>query len=55
MVSLFTNIPVKLALQVAQERLESDDTLSDRKKLRVKEIMALLSLCLMPLILVSEG
>ena len=45
-VSLFTDIPVKLAQQVAQERLESDDTLSDRTKLSVKEIMSLLSLCL---------
>ena len=51
-VSLFTKIPVKLALQVAQERLDSDDTLSDPTKLSVKEIMSLLSLCLN---VVSEG
>ena len=51
-VSLFTKIPVKLALQVAQERLNSDDTLSDLTKLSVKEIMSLLSLCLN---VVSEG
>ena len=43
-VSLFTRIPVKLALHVAQEHLDSDDTLSDRTKLSVKEIMSL-SLC----------
>ena len=45
-VSLFTTIPVNLALQVARQRLEADDTLSDRTTLNVAEIMSLLSLCL---------
>ena len=45
-ISLFTRIPVSLALQVARERLESDETLSDRTKLNVDEIMSMLSLCL---------
>ena len=54
-VSLFTKIPMKLALQIAQERLGSDDTLSDRTKLSVKEIMLLLSLCLNAIYFSSGG
>ena len=45
-VSLFTKIPVDLALRVAQHRLESDDTLPDCTGFGVEEIMSLLSLCL---------
>ena len=45
-ISLFTRIPVDLALRVACQCLESDNTLSDRTHLDIDEIMSLLSLCL---------
>ena len=45
-ISLFTRIPVDLALRVARQRLESDNTLSDQTHLDIDEIMSLLSLCL---------
>ena len=45
-VSLFTKVPVDLALQIARVRLENDDTLDTRTGLSVASIMSLLSLCL---------
>ena len=45
-VSLFTKVPVDLALQIAHARLLDDDTLDTRSGLSVAAIMSLLSLCL---------
>ena len=45
-VSLFTNIPIDLAIQTAQKYLENDDTLEDRTQLEVDNIILLLELCL---------
>ena len=45
-ISLFTKIPIDLALEVARERLENDTTLDDRTILSVDDILSLLSLCL---------
>ena len=45
-ISLFTCVPINLALEIAQQRLEQDDTFSDRTFLTVDDIMSLLSLCL---------
>ena len=41
-VSLFTNTPIDLALQVIQERLEGDTELHTRTRLTVEDIMDLL-------------
>ena len=43
---MVTKISLSLALQVARQRLEYDDSLSDRTNLNVEEIMLLLSLFL---------
>ena len=45
-VSLFTRIPVELAISVARSRLESDEFLSERTNLTIDDIVSLLSLCL---------
>ena len=45
-VSLFTRIPISLALKVARERLEEDDGLSDHTPLSVDNIISSLNLCL---------
>ena len=45
-ISLFTRIPVGLALDVARERLEEDESLSSRTSLSVDDIISLLALCL---------
>ena len=45
-VSLFTRVPVHLAVSVARERLLSDDTFSDRTHLSIDNIILLLKFCL---------
>ena len=45
-VSLFTSIPVKLAIQVAKDLLSNDDTLQDRTTIPVDDIVDLLDFCL---------
>ena len=45
-VSLFTSIPVKLAIQVAKDLLSNDDTLQDRTTIPVDDIVGLLDFCL---------
>lgn len=45
-VSLFTSIPVELAIQVATDVLSKDDTLQDRTAVPVEDIVDLLDFCL---------
>ena len=45
-VSLFTSIPVELAIQVATDVLSKDNTLQDRTAIPVKDIVDLLDFCL---------
>ena len=45
-VSLFTSIPVDLAVQIAAVRLENDQSLHERTSLSAKEIIELLEFCL---------
>ena len=44
--SLFTRIPIKLAVEIVKCRLENDDHLCDRTKLSVNEIVNLMQFCL---------
>ena len=45
-VSLFTNVPVNLAIDVARRRLQADDSLPSRTNLNVLEMTQLLEFCL---------
>ena len=45
-VSLFTRVPLDLAVEVEQRRLDNDDTLCDRTSLSVQEVVRLFSFCL---------
>ena len=45
-VSLFTNVPTELAINVARKRLLQDDTLEVRTLLMADQIISLLQLCL---------
>ena len=54
-VSLFTKIPVDLAIKVAKERLRNDGSLGQRTSLPVEDIVDLLSYCLNTTYFVFEG
>ena len=54
-VSLFTNIPVDLAIKVAAKRLRQDATLLQRTSLPVEDVIDLLSFCLNTTYFVFEG
>ena len=54
-VSLFTNIPVDLAINVATKRLRQDATLLQRTSLPVEDIIDLLYFCLNTTYFVFEG
>ena len=41
-VSIFTNVPVDLAVNILRERLSGDEKLKDRTSLEVDELTALL-------------
>ena len=45
-VSVFTNIPTELAVDIAHKRLKEDEKLEERTVLYVEEIVMLLQLCL---------
>ena len=45
-VSFFINVPMKLAIEVAKQRLEDDSNLTDRTALPVDNIICLLEFCL---------
>ena len=54
-VSLFTNLPVKLAAEVARCRLQSDDSLPSRTSLSPDELNQLLKFCLTATYLSFQG
>ena len=54
-VSLFTKIPVDLAVKVAEERLGEDASLGRRTSLPVKDIIHLLSFCLKTTLFANNG
>ena len=54
-VSLFTNVPIHLATEVAQCRLRGDADLNDRTGLSVEEVMKLLEFCLSSTFLSFHG
>src|SRR5690606_5479908 len=54
-ISLYTNTPVELALQVAKDHLARDNTLNDRTPLTVSHICELLQLCLNSTVFVFNG
>ena len=45
-VSLFTKVPIELAIYVTKERLQEDNTLEDRTALSINDIIQLLEFCL---------
>ena len=45
-ISLFTNIPIKLALEIAVDRLRCNKHLHERTKLDISDISMLLEFCL---------
>ena len=54
-VSLFTNVPVKLAAKVARRRLQSNDSLPSRTSLSPDELNQLLEFCLTATYLSFQG
>ena len=55
MVSLFTNVPVDLAVSVAQRRLQEEDSLGEPTSLCVEEVMKLVLFCLSATYLAFRG
>ena len=53
--SLFTNVPVDLAVKIAGDRLTNDPSLADRSSLSPTEIQTLLSFCLNATYLAYRG
>ena len=45
-VSLFTKVPIELAIHIAKEQLQEDNTLEDRTALSINDIIQLLEFCL---------
>ena len=45
-VSLFTKVPIELAIHVAKEQLQEDNTLEHRTALSINDIIQLLEFCL---------
>ena len=45
-VSLFTKVPIELAIHVAKEQLQENNTLKDRTALSINDIIQLLEFCL---------
>ncbi len=54
-ISLFTKIPVDLAIRVARKRLRQDVTLSQRTSMPIEDIIDLLSFCLNTTYFVFDG
>jgi len=54
-VALFTNVPVKLAVEVARCRLQTNDSLSSRTSLSPDELSKLLEFCLTVMYLSFQG
>ena len=44
--SLFTKVPVSLAIEIASARLSQDTSISERTSLSVQDIVSLLTFCL---------
>ena len=53
--ALFTSVPVPESLIIIEERLKSDDTLSDRTNLSAEQITSLLRVCLTSNYFVFDG
>ena len=53
--SLFTNVPVGLACQVAEDRLIADTSLGDRTALSPPQVVTLLQFCLNAIYLAYQG
>ena len=54
-VSLFTNVPISLAIEVARRRLETDEELCLRTQLGTQELITLLEFCLKATYLAFRG
>ena len=54
-ISLFTKVPIELALDDANRRLSSDDTLPSRSSLSVQELLSLLEFCVKATYLCFRG
>ena len=54
-VNLFSNVPVDEALEVIENRLSSDDSLTERTNFEVEELISLLRFCLTKCYFVHQG